>query len=164
MSSGTVVMEAENYTLYDQNGSSHYWSAVSVGGISGGTGMQLLADFEYTWTPAATARDFAPLLSYDINFTSTGTFNVYIRGDDYNGVDDDNSCWAGIDGTPNGTHFAFVTSSNTWIWVSQQITVSTTGVHTFTVWGREDAFRFDKIVITTGSAPTGNGPAESAFY
>jgi hypothetical protein len=163
MSSGTVVMEAEHYTVYDQNGSSHTWSSVGVSGISGGTAMQL-PDWMYQWDPSAVATSFSPLLSYNINFTTTGTFTVFIRADDAGGAGSDNSCWAGIDGTPIGSYFDFTTGSNNWIWVSKQVTVSTTGTHTFTVWGREDGFRFDKIVISTSSTlPSGNGPAESPY-
>jgi hypothetical protein len=163
MSGGTVVMEAENYTVYDQNSSSHTWSSVGVSGISGGTAMQL-PDWSYQWDPSGVATSFSPLLSYNINFTTTGTFYVFIRADDAGGAGNDNSCWAGIDGTPISSYFDFPTSANSWIWVSKQVTVSTTGAHTFTVWGREDGFRFDKIVISKSStAPSGNGPAESPY-
>jgi hypothetical protein len=42
------------------------------------------------------------------------------------------------------------------------ITVDTPELHTVSLWGREDGFAADKIVITaSGVAPTGTGPAES---
>lgn len=164
MNGGTVVMEAENYTVYDQNTSQHTWNSVAIGGISGGTAMQLLPDVEYQWSDVNAVPAFAPLLRYNINFTTTGTFYVFIRGDDVDGVNDDNSCWGGIDNVPITNYFGFAASANAWGWVSQQVTVSTTGLHTFTVWGREDGFRFDKIVISTSpTAPSGNGPAQSTY-
>jgi hypothetical protein len=164
MSGGTVVMEAESYTTYDQNTSYHSWNSVAVGGISGGAAMEVLPDVEYMWGNTGVATDFAPLLRYNVNFTTTGTFYVFIRGDDPGGVDDDNSCWAGIDDTPIANYFGFITTANAWGWVSQQVTVSTTGTRSFTVWAREDGFRFDKIVISKSStAPTGNGPAQSPY-
>jgi hypothetical protein len=43
------------------------------------------------------------------------------------------------------------------------INVTSSGVHTISVWMREDGFRFDKLLLTTDSnyTPTGIGPGES---
>jgi hypothetical protein len=102
---------------------------------------------------------------YRVDFTTTGNFNVFIRGDDALGQDDGNSVWAGIDDVPISTtsYFSFPVSTGTWAWVSLSVNVSTTGIHTFTIWGREDGVKIDKIVITSGAAPSGNGPAESPY-
>lgn len=161
MSSGQVVMEAENYTTNTASGDS--WSSASISGISGNTAMVVGPDNGSFWTDYTTAPSTAPRLVYYVNFTSTGSFNIYVRGDDPLSVSSADSCWAGLDGAIiNGsTFFDFPDPANTWGWVSQSLTVSSTGVHTITIYAREDGFRMDKIVITNGSAPTGNGPAES---
>jgi hypothetical protein len=43
--------------------------------------------------------------------------------------------------------------------------VTNTGIHTVSMWMREDGFLLDKLVLTMDSAftPTGTGPAESAL-
>jgi hypothetical protein len=164
MSNGQVVMEAESYTTTSTNGASDSWSPLTVSGISNGTAMVVGPDdgsylTDYTVVPAS-----APRLVYYVNFTAKGTFTVYLRGDDPLGISSADTCWAGLDNVVlNGsTFFDFPDATGTWGWVSQSFSVSTTGVHTFTIWMREDGFRLDKIVINnTGSVPSGNGPAES---
>lgn len=164
MSGGTVVMEAENYTSYNQNGSQHTWGSATVSGTSGNTVMHNLPDAEFMWDDRNAVPAFAPRLVYNVNFTTTGTFYVFIRADDSGGTDTDNTCWAGIDNVPAASQHAFATPTGTFIWVSQQVTVSTTGIHTLTVWPREDGFRFDKIVVSTSStAPSGLGPSQSSY-
>jgi hypothetical protein len=165
MSGGTVAFEAENYATTTSNGSSHTWSGTSVSGISGGTAIRVQPDTGATWYDGIAAPTAAPRLVYRVDFTTTGNFNVFIRGDDALGQDDGNSVWAGIDDVPISTtsYFSFPVSTGTWAWVSLSVNVSTTGIHTFTIWGREDGVKIDKIVITSGAAPSGNGPAESPY-
>lgn len=160
MSNGQVVMEAENEDGQAINGSNHYWSSCSHSGISGGC-MEAVGDYGYTFNDAVAT--FSPRLDYKVNFTSTGTFHVWIRGDNGNGSPDTgNSCWAGIDNTVIGTPHTFAVNSDVWGWTSQTINVTSTGIHTLNVWIREDGFQIDKIVVKTSStAPTGNGPSES---
>jgi hypothetical protein len=163
MSGGRVVMEAENYTTTSSQGASDSWTPLSVSGISGGTAMVVGPDNGSFFTDWAVVPSSAPRLVYYVNFTTTGTFNAYIRGDDPLSISSADTCWAGLDNVvlTGATFYDFPDPVNTWGWVSQSLTVTTTGVHTFTVWMREDGFRIDKIVITNGSAPTGNGPSES---
>jgi hypothetical protein len=165
MSGGTVAFEAESYTSTSSAGSSDSWSSQSVSGISGGACMTVGPDNGSNWTGHTTVPSSAPRLVYYVNFTSTGTFNVYIRGDDPLSVSSADTCWAGMDDVilSGATFYDFPDPANTWGWVSQSVTLSTAGVHKFTIWAREDGLRVDKIVITNGSAPTGNGPAQSAF-
>lgn len=164
MSGGTVAFEAENYTTTSSNGSAHVWTSISSGSISNGLGLQLLPDNPGNGTQwMSNVPSTSPRLVYYVNFTTTGTFYVFIRGDD-TGFDVANSVWGGIDDVPISNHFSFEPTANLWGWVSQQVTVNTTGVHTFTIWGREDGVKVDKVVISANSTPpTGNGPAQSPF-
>jgi len=42
------------------------------------------------------------------------------------------------------------------------MTVSSTGLHVVNVYGREDGFRFDKVIVDKSSAaPSGAGPGQS---
>jgi hypothetical protein len=160
MSGGSVVMEAENYTSTSANTSTDTWTSFANGSISGGVGMELGPVNGSAWTsnPATTA----PRLVYNVDFTATGTFHVHIRGNDGPGGGNADSCWGGIDDVQFGSLFDFPEATGTWAWVTQSVVVNTTGVHTFTLWGREDGFQVDKIVISTNAAqPSGNGPSES---
>jgi hypothetical protein len=161
MSGGQVAFEAESYTSTSANGSTDTWTAESTSGVSGGISMRVGPDTDNdpSWTSSVATT--APRMVYYVNFTDTGTFTVYIRGNGQDGNDTDNSCWAGVDDVPLSSYFAFPVSSSAWDWIPQSLTVSTTGVHTFTIWGREDGFRADKIVITKGAAPTLDGPSQS---
>jgi hypothetical protein len=62
-----------------------------------------------------------------------------------------------------GDFYDYPDTNGVWNWVTHTVDVATTGVHTLTIWGREDGFMCDKIVINTSStAPSGTGPAESS--
>lgn len=160
MAAGQVAIEAEHYHALTPSADGHTWTLVVNDGTSGDQCLELTPDNDTAWTssPATTA----PRLDYSVNFTQTGTFYVFVRGDTgAKAVMTSDTCYAAIDGVATGT-YTFVSVSNAWGWVSQTITVSTMGVHTLQILGREDGFRVDKIVVSaTNTAPTGDGPAES---
>lgn len=160
MVGGQVAIEAEHYHAVTPSSDGHTWSLLALDGTSGDQCLELLPDNDSVWTssPATTA----PRLDYSVNFTQAGTFYVFVRGDTgAKALMTSDSCYAAIDGVATGT-YTFVSVSNAWGWVSQTISVSTTGVHTLQILGREDGFRVDKIVVSAANtAPTGDGPAES---
>jgi len=164
-SAGMVVMEAENYhsTLAR---SSHSWTLTNNSSASNGkvmvaspnTGMTVNAGYVTT----------SPELAYQVNFTTTGTYHVWVRGSAPSGNDD--SLHAGIDGTGPSTADRIASFPTSLAWRKSTmdgpvatLVVSTPGVHTFQLWMREDGMRADKIVLTTNSSytPTGSGPTES---
>jgi hypothetical protein len=160
MASDQVVIEAEHYftalTVTDS------WVVVSDGDASGGQCMFVSPDDGSIW--ATSPYTDGPRMNYQVNFTSTGTFNLWLRGNEPHGAGD--SCYGGVDGAANPTHYDFLDGSpydNTWqAWIMQTITVNTTGVHTVNIWAREDGLKLDKLVINkSATAPTGTGPAES---
>ena len=158
MSNDQAVMEAESFHGKATNGSQHSWYGCSAGGISGSC-MEVGPEWNYTWT--GDIAGFSPRVDYNVNFTSTGTFRVWIRGD--NGTSPaggGDSCWAGVDGALASNYHAFPENSGAWAWAAQTMTVSTTGIHTLSVWARDDGFRMDKIVVNKSTTPpSGNGPA-----
>lgn len=160
MSAGQVSFEAEHYHSISANGAQDAWTLVAVAGISGGQVMQLLDDNATTWM--SNIPTTSPRMVYNVNFTSTGTFYLFLRGDTGPQGGGSDSAFAGLDNSPASNYFDFNDSANVWGWISQTISVSTTGLHTIIVWGREDGARIDKIVVSSSStAPSGNGPAES---
>jgi len=161
MSGGQVSMEAENYHSVSANGSTDNWTVASLASVSGGKFMAVTADSGNTWmsNPGTTA----PKMSFNVNFTQTGTFQVHVHGDNAGTNSNGDSCYVGVDGAIDLTYLDVADAANIWGWGTRPITISTSGVHAITFYGREDGFKADKIVINTSTTPpTGNGPAESA--
>ena len=102
-------------------------------------------------------------------FATTGTYQVWIRGQAPNG--NDNSIHIGLDGAANTTADRLqVTTYGSWVWsrntmdgVNATITVTTPGVHTIDMWMREDGLVVDRILLnrSTTVVPSGTGPAAS---
>lgn len=121
-------------------------------------------DLQFT-TPYTTAN---PQLQYAINFTTPGTYTVWLRGYTPNAAGD--STYLGLNGqlvTPL-TGFA----PGRWSWAAKDsntpssvatIAITEPGLHTLNLWMREDGLRLDRIVLTTNASynPNDNGPAES---
>ena len=176
---GIISVEAENFNENVPN-PPHTWDLITEaaggfsppGGFSGGAAMQSTPT-----TPAAGAgyndpADFlanSPRLDYNIIFTKTGTHYVWVLAWGLDGNSD--SLHSGLDGEHVPTADRIGGLNNNYGWKNSayqdperiSIEVTTTGLHTFNLWMREDGSVVDKIVITTNPdyTPTGTGPAES---
>ncbi len=160
MQDGVVVMEAESYHLQELNGSNHAWAPLTAQAASGNTCMSVNPNADYQWSENI-AADFAPRLDFRVNFTSTGTFYLFLRGDPRSGGVNNDSCFGGIDGS-FGPAYDFDDQRDSWSWRQQGFWVGTEGQHIVSVWAREDGFCLDKVVLTSDpTSPTGDGPAES---
>lgn len=98
----------------------------------------------------------SPELQFTVNFSSTGTHYVWIRG--HASANTDDSIHAGIDG---GSAVKMTLSqTNAWQWSNAiqgaagaaSFNVASTGNHTVNLWMREDGFRVDRVVLTTNAA------------
>ena len=165
---GLVSMEAENFSTKVDRGS-HAWTAKDdIVDDSGIGAMQATPDNGTNITGSIATT--SPELKYSVNFTKTGTHYVWIRG--YATVSENNSVHTGLDGAVPSTSDNIETNTfNTWVWIRDSrdggratLNVSTTGLHTFSLYMREDGFTADKIVLTTDAnyVPSGAGPAESS--
>jgi hypothetical protein len=159
-SGGMVVMEAENYhTNVGGSGSysSYDWDEqTSTSGYSGDGYMQALPN---NGVNSQDSTD-APVMEYEVDFSSSGTYTVWVRRVGTSGSDD--SCKTSVDG--GGVYQWHYGQSSGWEWSKSPQTYSiSSGSHTVNVWMREDGARVDKIVLTTdsGYTPSGTGPAES---
>ena len=163
---GEVVMEAENYSNMlagSGNAASSSWQMFSDGTASGGTAMETTPNTG-VWTGLNTN---GPRLDFKINFSTTGTYRVWVRGSGPGNNDD--SFHAGLDGVAYTNSSGYGMSvEGPWRWVASaggnyvDIPITTAGTHTLNIWMREDGVQVDKIVMrTTTDRPTGIGPAES---
>ncbi len=165
---GQVVMEAE-----------HYDARVARNGQDWTVTTEPIRDFSrsaYVATPNAGAlysvgyEGTSPELVFNVQFTTPGTYYVWIRGQADSGNED--SCHAGLDGVGPASADKLTGFKNTkWIWkrgtmdaVPGTLEVTTPGFHTVHLWLREDGLRVDKLLLRTSSsstAPSGKGPGQS---
>jgi YD repeat-containing protein len=159
---GQVVMEGENGVR--ANGLSHTWNLLtSQPGYTGTSYLQTSLDIDVLYqTNEITA---SPRVDYRVNFTTAGTYTLWLRGYPTNAAGD--SAYVGLDGAltevtgfaPNQWRWANVSLSNSPV----TLPISTTGLYTVSLWMREDGLRIDRLLLTTDTTfiPTGFGPAES---
>jgi hypothetical protein len=173
---GIVVMEAENYSeLIIQDGVTN-WELVTEPELFSGTGaMQAVPVDGSPYADAAVALGFSPILSYKINFISTGDFYIQVR-ECHGSEGSDDSFHAGLDNEipPSSEKIARGTSiADQWYWVDTNmvavkpyVTV-VAGVHDFKVYIRECGFKIDKIVLARNpdyhavTVNNGFGPEET---
>lgn len=173
-STGTTVMEAENYFAATTAPDGHVWIPLSArAGYSGSGYMTVLPDANVN--AGNTGFEGGARLDYRVNFTRAGTNYLWLRGGDPVGNSAGDSVHAGINQTPSeaGIRIDGAPTFNVatgWNWVGNiqgdtraYIVVPSPGEHTVNFWMREDGFVLDKIILTTDAAftPSGNGPAES---
>ncbi len=166
---GIVSVEGEHYDnkAPGQNGTG--WEEVGPkGNFTGVLGMEVFNEP----TNTTTYVEESARLDYEINFLKTGTHYVWILAYGPDGGSD--SCHAGLDGEGIPSLFNLAGWNGDYEWNSDRsdtsepptFEITTTGVHTFNVWMREDNLVVDKIVLTTNPnftlTGTEPGPPESA--
>jgi len=158
-------MEGEHFHTNVARGTDS-WSLATNASASGGQVMQCGPDNGTSINTGYVTT--SPELRFQVLFVTTGTYNVWVRGIGPNA--DGDSCHAGIDNT-GPTSADRISSFGTGLTWSRStmdgpvatISVTSTGLHTISIWMREDGFVFDKVFLTTNGSftPTGTGPAES---
>lgn len=158
---GGVLIEAENFMSRSPgsgNAASKTWEGVTNPLGYSGTGAMYAGPNTGVNTGVNTN---GPRLDYEINFTTTGDYFVFIRGrtiNDGSSEGTNDSVQVGIDGT------CFTCASNTyglagfrqayWSWQrnndwNQLVNVASPGIHTLNVWMREDGVIIDRIFVVS---------------
>ena len=168
-SDGIVSVEAEHYDnmTTGQNGTG--WEEVGPkDGFTGVIGMEVFNE----GSNSTTYVEESARLDYEINFVKTGTYYVWILA--WAPDSNSDSCHAGLDGEAIPTLVGLSGWDGDYEWNNDRMStsdrplfeVTTTGVHTFNVWMREDNLVVDKIVLTTNPdfslSGTEPGPPESS--
>jgi hypothetical protein len=161
---GLVVFEAENFHAKVDVGE-HAWTVVAEPpGFEGKGALQALPN---TNTPIEV--DKSPRVDWKVNFVKTGVHYVWIRCAADSGTDD--SLFFGLDGVKaDPANYFAIDAKKKWLWSNKlrnskeaKIDVTAPGVHTFSLWMREDGAAVDRIVLTAQPKypVTGGGPPES---
>jgi hypothetical protein len=160
---GQVVAEAENGQAI--SGLTRDWlTATAQSSYTGTSYLQALPDLDLLYQTTEITN--SPQVAYPINFTTPGTYTVWLRGFTSNAAGD--SAYVGL-----GSEVVSVTgfAPGQWNWanlttsgIAATLTVTTSGLYTASVWMREDGLRIDRVLLTTNTnyIPTDFGPAESA--
>lgn len=171
---GLASMEAENRSgdlAQSHGGTLRSWSTyTATAGYSGTSALQATPDnSDGTIVSAADALAGSPRMDFAVNFNRTGDHYVWVRGYGADGFDE--SVHVGLDGQiPSTADNVVLSPTGDYIWKGTDntatrltVNIATTGVHTLSVWMREDGVVVDKLVVTSDSAytPTGTGPAET---
>jgi hypothetical protein len=157
-----VFIEAEDYALKEpKNGVS--WTLDTTAGYSGAGALRALPN-----TGASHSSSYetdSPRLDYNVDFTQTGTYHVWVRG--WASNSDDDRVHVGIDGAGTSTADRIDGFTDAWQWSRSTrdrddatLDVTTTGPHTINVWMYRDGFRIDAILLTLDDAyvPTRSDP------
>ena len=169
---GLAAMEAENSTASAAgvgSASQYAWQeTTTLAGYSGASALETVTPVNVNLGDSTDG----PRLDYAINFTTPGTYYVWVRMLGSSGSKD--SVHVGIDGLAGSLGGWGVTdTSGTWHWeecitgssgtTRVSVEVPQAGVHTFNVWMREGGTGFDKVVLTVDPSlvPAGAGPAET---
>ena len=169
-----IVLETESMSSSVNKGDKR-WIPVSNNGYSGGQAMQSMPDTGAFYDDIANQTADAPVISYNVHFSTPGTYYVIVRGEASKGTSD--SIHVGVNGVPQSSGQALSGFLNGLGWYQFQhhpadskatITVETAGRHTINIWPREDGVVIDKLILTQNRfypLPANTGPAETrAIY
>lgn len=172
-SGGLVCFEAEHF---DDNapgdvGVVQTWQLQSGNGSSGDQYMAVLPVTGSESRIDTNIETTSPRLRYYVNFTTTGSYYLWIRG--YGADGEQDSVHYGLDNVSQSYDYATAPKlavGSTFEWSSQNgnesrlmVTVASAGRYAVDIWMRENGANVDKFVLTTslGYTPTGSGPDES---
>ncbi|MES2697859.1 MAG: chitobiase/beta-hexosaminidase C-terminal domain-containing protein [Verrucomicrobiota bacterium] len=161
MSSNEVVMEAEHFTS-KVTASGVTWTAITDAAASGGASNNAMQALPNTGASSAAPGASVARMDYQINVPSGSATNFYVHLRTRAATTTDDSVWVSIDGgTTTYQQMGALTTGYSWRTSGSSFAIPT-GLHTITIWMREDGMIVDKIVVKNSStAPTGTGPAES---
>ncbi len=98
-----------------------------------------------------------PKMFYQVDFAEAGAYDMWVLVRSQN--DNDDSLLVSLDG---GTAVSFNDSKDMgatfkWLKLGSQVQVGSAGVHTLSIWEREDGILLDKFVLTKSSGPLDKG-------
>ena len=127
------------------------------------TGLAMrLPDKGAQWSDGNQFSPYSPELSYRVDFSNQGSYNVWVRWRFVDNASD--SIRGGLDGvyvtdsfTGGGGYHSYEKDEK-WYWQKVgAVNVGSAGRHTFSLWMREDGLHVDRIYLTKGSETPTDG-------
>jgi hypothetical protein len=161
-----VVMEAENFhenipgTAVDVEGEmvTHTWEKIdTTAGFSGTGSMISWPDVGVTNSDVDWAQKNSACLKYRVNFNTTGPHYIWIRHHASFMGGSSKSYHIGFGDTISVARMDITAFHNVFIWETKAagginpvtVDIPTVGVHTFSIYMRQDGAQIDKILFTT---------------
>lgn len=174
---GRVDIEAEAFTGQAPgtgNTANHTWTQISDAAARGGQALQATPNSGVNKGDSISG----PRRDYAINFTTTGTYHVWVRIAGASGSDD--SLHVGLNGVAaslgsQGIALASSQRNGAWHWMDRTasgtrvtVNVAAAGVHTLNLWMREDGVKVDGFILTRDASfdpddPDGGGENEGTI-
>ncbi|MEM1210663.1 MAG: LamG-like jellyroll fold domain-containing protein [Planctomycetota bacterium] len=148
-----ILIQAEQYHTQTLGTSQASWTLINEG--SNGSALQALPDIVTAFdTDYATQ---SPRLDYSINFKQSGLHYVWVYGrGTVSSTSQSDSVHTGLNQTPTPSGERIAQFQSTLGWSNTKtdstrasLTIPQPGVHSLSVWMREDGFVFDRILLTT---------------
>ena len=165
---GMIVMEAEHYDALDADNASPFvmWELrTDEPAVTSNSEFMACpansADARYDNLPDV-LPDIAPRMDYECEFTTGGTYYVWVRAQDLSPATAGNSLHIAVDfsaaGNPMNVGIEWPGSGTGWHWTNDrrgsEVAASfeaSAGVHTVSIYQREHLAGVDKIILTTDS-------------
>jgi hypothetical protein len=159
---GMVVMEAEHYSSKAAGVSPYESYEWYLDTDTSGASVYCMEALPNIGINAGDATA-GPVLNFKINFSTTGVYYALMHMPGLLGSD--NSVNAGMDGSVFQSNWNHTAGEWRWPKAANTKTITTTGLHTFNIYMREDGVIVDKFILTTNSTyaldGTDLGPDES---
>jgi hypothetical protein len=156
---GQVVLEAERFVFEVEREGQAWITQTVLSDYTGPGYVSILPDVDRRY--AADNETAAPQLVYMINFSTAGTYTLWLRGYAPNAASD--SVYVSIDDQPSANLTGFAPRQWEWLAGEAKIEVGQPGLVALYIRQREDGLRLDRILLTTDNTyvPFGHGPGES---
>ena len=160
---GLVAWEAESWRTLDvRSGTQNWRERTDLTGYSGAGAMGT-----YDNDNTVTEWTNGPIMTYQVNFSTPGTYYVWVRYQSFLSTGD--SIWFGEASDAAGLRWNLLESAM-WVWSKRAATVmvDAAGIKTFAIVNREDGVSIDKVVLSNdsnfnpASIAGGLGPDESS--
>ncbi len=161
-SDGRLAIEAELFDRQEVQGLHHWVSSTAEAGFSGAGAVATRENLGTSYN-ASQFSAWAARLEYQVEFTQTGTFKVWMRA--HAPTTSDDSVWLGLNKNGQDALAFSGFSQSGYSWISQTINVSEIGRKKLYIWVGEDRLELDQFLMTANAAyiPTGPETADAGI-
>jgi len=155
---GQVVIQAENFNLFIEGESDDWRFKDSMNGFTGSGYMESGFGFNNFYGPSDVLT--GPELVYYVDFQTTGTYYIWVRGCGDTGKDDSIHMGLNREFSNTSSNIRIPEGCNSFEWMNKtypfngrpSLEITNPGTYKINLWAREDGAKIDKILLTTDSS------------